>query len=108
GARRHGAAGVAQHGGSRALVRPRHHHEERQHRRRRYAGTAARPLRPRYAGGSLSRRRARARRSPPENVMNSHAATASFSPRRIGALVLRYLYLLRSSWPRLIELIYWP
>lgn len=32
----------------------------------------------------------------------------SFSPRRIGALVLRYWYLLRSSWPRLLELIYWP
>jgi len=33
---------------------------------------------------------------------------ASFSPHRIGAMVLRYWYLLRSSWPRLIELIYWP
>ena len=28
--------------------------------------------------------------------------------RRIGAMVLRYWYLLRSSWPRLLELIYWP
>lgn len=27
---------------------------------------------------------------------------------RIGALVLRHLYLLRGSWPRLLELIYWP
>jgi ABC-2 type transport system permease protein len=27
---------------------------------------------------------------------------------RIGALVLRHLYLLRNSWPRLLELIYWP
>ena len=27
---------------------------------------------------------------------------------RIGAMVLRHWYLLRSSWPRLIELIYWP
>jgi ABC-2 type transport system permease protein len=32
----------------------------------------------------------------------------AFSPRRIGAMVLRYLYLLRSSWPRLLELMYWP
>ena len=32
----------------------------------------------------------------------------AFSPRRVGALVLRYWYLLRSSWPRLVELIYWP
>ena len=28
--------------------------------------------------------------------------------RRIGAMVLRYLYLLRSSGPRLLELFYWP
>ena len=27
---------------------------------------------------------------------------------RIAALVLRYLYLLRSSWPRIIEIAYWP
>jgi ABC-2 type transport system permease protein len=27
---------------------------------------------------------------------------------RIGALVLRHLYLLRGSWPRLLELMYWP
>lgn len=27
---------------------------------------------------------------------------------RISALVLRYLYLLRSSWPRIIEIAYWP
>jgi ABC-2 type transport system permease protein len=32
----------------------------------------------------------------------------AFSPRRIGAMVLRYWYLLRSSWPRILELIYWP
>ena len=36
------------------------------------------------------------------------AAYSAFSPRRIGAMVLRYWYLLRSSWPRLLELIYWP
>src|ERR1700677_3543975 len=28
--------------------------------------------------------------------------------RRIAAMVERYWYLLRSSWPRLLELIYWP
>ncbi len=32
----------------------------------------------------------------------------AFSPRRVGALVLRYYYLLRGSWPRVIELTYWP
>jgi ABC-2 type transport system permease protein len=32
----------------------------------------------------------------------------TFSARRVGAMVLRYWYLLRSSWARLLELIYWP
>lgn len=31
-----------------------------------------------------------------------------FSVRRIGAMVLRYVYLLRSSWPRVLEMFYWP
>ncbi len=30
------------------------------------------------------------------------------SLRRIGAMILRYWYLIRSSWPRILELIYWP
>ena len=30
------------------------------------------------------------------------------SPHRVSAMVLRYLYLLRSSWSRVLELIYWP
>ena len=30
------------------------------------------------------------------------------SAQRVTAMVLRYWYLLRSSWPRLLELIYWP
>ena len=30
------------------------------------------------------------------------------SPRRIGAMVLRHLYVLRGSWPRVVELAYWP
>jgi ABC-2 type transport system permease protein len=32
----------------------------------------------------------------------------TLSPHRVGAMVLRYVYLLRSSWTRLAELIYWP
>ena len=32
----------------------------------------------------------------------------SGSAHRIGAMVLRYWYLLRGSWPRIFELIYWP
>ena len=30
------------------------------------------------------------------------------APHRIGAMILRYWYLLLSSWPRLLELVYWP
>lgn len=30
------------------------------------------------------------------------------SMQRIGAMILRYWYLLQSSWPRLLELLYWP
>ena len=30
------------------------------------------------------------------------------SAGRIFAMVLRYIYLLRRSWPRILELIYWP
>jgi ABC-2 type transport system permease protein len=37
------------------------------------------------------------------------AALYGFSAlRRIGALVLRHIYLLRGSWPRVLELMYWP
>ena len=32
----------------------------------------------------------------------------AFSLRRVGAMILRYWYLLRGSWPRLLELAYWP
>ncbi len=33
---------------------------------------------------------------------------ATFAPSRIGAMVLRQVYLLRASWPRIFELMYWP
>jgi len=36
------------------------------------------------------------------------SASAAFSPRRVAAMVLRYWYLLRASWPRLLDLVYWP
>jgi ABC-2 type transport system permease protein len=35
-------------------------------------------------------------------------SATGISARRIAAMVLRYWYLLRSSWPRMLELIYWP
>src|SRR5215467_13036143 len=36
------------------------------------------------------------------------AAPCPISWGRIAAMMLRYWYLLRSSWPRLLELAYWP
>ncbi|HFD15443.1 MAG TPA: ABC transporter permease, partial [Rhodospirillales bacterium] len=36
-----------------------------------------------------------------------HAAAAA-SLGRIRAMMLRHLYLMTSSWPRLLELVYWP
>ena len=35
-------------------------------------------------------------------------AMKDFSLRRVNAMVLRYLYLVRRSWPRVLELMYWP
>jgi ABC-2 type transport system permease protein len=40
--------------------------------------------------------------------MSATRATGGFSFTRIGAMVLRYWYLLSNSWPRAVELIYWP
>ncbi len=37
-----------------------------------------------------------------------HAPAVLFSWRRIGAMILRNLYVLRRSWPRILELAYWP
>ena len=42
------------------------------------------------------------------SVPDHAVPSTNFSPRRIAAMVLRYWYLLRSSWPRLLDLIYWP
>jgi ABC-2 type transport system permease protein len=40
--------------------------------------------------------------------MSASGSAFALAPHRVGAMVLRYLYLLRSSWTRLLELIYWP
>ncbi|TAK47419.1 MAG: ABC transporter permease [Xanthobacteraceae bacterium] len=40
--------------------------------------------------------------------MSERLVETGLSARRIGAMILRYWYLLTSSWPRLLELIYWP
>jgi ABC-2 type transport system permease protein len=42
------------------------------------------------------------------NVMVHSTSAMTLAPHRVGAMVLRYLYLLRSSWTRVLELIYWP
>ncbi len=108
-ARRHHPARLAQHGRGRAAVRPRHHDEDRPHRGRRHAGAPARPLRPQQSGRGVPRHRARHRRSAGGGAMSVQSpAHVAFSPRRVGAMVLRYWYLLRSSWPRVLDLIYWP
>ncbi len=36
------------------------------------------------------------------------AVRDGFSGARVAAMVARYLYLLRSSWPRVLDLLYWP
>jgi ABC-2 type transport system permease protein len=40
--------------------------------------------------------------------MNTSDTGVDFSFNRVGAMVRRYWYLLRSSWPRILDLIYWP
>jgi ABC-2 type transport system permease protein len=37
-----------------------------------------------------------------------HNSAVAASARRISAMMLRHWYLLRSSWPRLLDLVYWP
>src|SRR3974377_561462 len=40
--------------------------------------------------------------------MNSSDVGVNFSLNRVSAMARRYWYLLRSSWPRILDLIYWP
>ena len=40
--------------------------------------------------------------------MSQLVLPGGIAPHRINAMILRYWYLLLSSWPRLLELIYWP
>ncbi len=46
--------------------------------------------------------------TPLVRAAESPRGPTAFSMRRIDAMVLRYVYLLRGSWPRIAELIYWP
>jgi len=40
--------------------------------------------------------------------MNLDSRATPISWRRVGAIILRHLYVLRRSWPRILELAYWP
>ena len=40
--------------------------------------------------------------------MSGPVSHRGIAPHRIAAMILRYWYLLASSWPRLLELLYWP
>lgn len=40
--------------------------------------------------------------------MNTFNGALEFSPHRVDAMVRRYWYLLSSSWPRVLDLVYWP
>ena len=42
------------------------------------------------------------------STLSLRREAARASAGRIGAMVLRHLYLLKTSWPRLLELMYWP
>ena len=42
------------------------------------------------------------------NDLATKQTSWSASMRRIGAMILRYWFLIKSSWPRILELIYWP
>jgi ABC-2 type transport system permease protein len=43
-----------------------------------------------------------------EHPMTTTDSGLEFSANRVSAMVRRYWYLLRSSWPRILDLIYWP
>ena len=106
-ARRDDPARLAQHGRGRAAVRAGAHAEEAA-----ASSMTARPPNCSRATAAPRWRRcssmSRARRRGEAVVSLASDAFSGFSPRRVGAMVLRYLYLLRSSWPRLAELVYWP
>jgi ABC-2 type transport system permease protein len=40
--------------------------------------------------------------------MSRFVVIGGISPHRISAMILRYWYVLMSSWPRMLELLYWP
>src|SRR5512143_16456 len=49
-----------------------------------------------------------AREKRHRHAMNISDTGVNFSFNRVAAMVRSYWYLLRSSWPRILDLIYWP
>ena len=87
------------------------------HRRPRLAARPDRPLRPADDGGGVPRYRPPSSQPMPTGRRSSAHETGEraaarrrlfFSWRRVSAILLRHLYVLRRSWPRLLELAYWP
>src|SRR5579872_230342 len=115
--RRDDPVGLAQHGRGRADVLRRDHAEGRPGGRSRRAGGADRPLRAHRPGRSVSTDRSVAAERAGAGVVTGafdakramrRFGEAAFEPARVWAMLLRYLYILRSSWPRTLELLYWP
>src|SRR5262249_7303232 len=52
--------------------------------------------------------RARARAGVVMNTLTESLPRHGIGWHRIGAMLLRHWYLLTSSWPRLLEMVYWP
>ncbi len=107
--RRDRAARLAQHDRGRAAVRARHHHEEGPHRGRRHAGSVCSPATAarRWRRCSSTWRAGAATSARPRND-RQRQRPRRFRVNRVAAMVRRYWYLLRSSWPRVLDLIYWP
>src|SRR5439155_8863218 len=103
---------VAQHGRGRAAVLGGADDEGGPHRRPRQPRRTDRPLWPHQSRRGVSADRARYPCRVGAGPMTSPAlrrfGEAAFSPARVWAMLLRYLYILRSSWPRTLELLYWP
>ena len=56
-------------------------------------------------GGAVTTARIPAARDRSANILHDPGVLVV---ARVGAMVRRYWYLLRSSWPRVLDLIYWP
>src|SRR5690606_30576403 len=108
-ARRDGAARLAQHGRGRAPVLERADAQARAPGRSGRARGALAPLRPRQPRAGVPRYRppARRRRRGARRRMR-RVVEPAFSPRRIRGMMRRHWYLLAGSWPRVLELAYWP